>query len=359
MTVFVAHYGVLMIHLSERLNSPSGREKISPFFIFFIVAANVGLLSISFYLRVTYFRATDKAFPYEQVTPKVLRDLGGFPERITVGLNIDQFQKFDVTKDIFELSGTLWFSMGLDAISLKTLQSFRFDRGTILFVSEPNTSISRDQIIVRYLVRVAFNAGLNYQDFPLDDHLVTLMLSNPFLEPEQVLFETSTANLVISPELEPYGWHLSTKSARTGFSSSQLTDQEEGLVFSRPVAEFTLEIERYGIRFLLAILLPIILIFSVMCFSLSTEPGQSISIASGGITAIIAYRFVIEQLSPQSGDLMISDNLFFLILTGALMVFMVSSVDIFMGGLRLFLKKILVVIINSFVLGMSILLLLP
>ena len=349
----------MMSDLSAKLISASGREKISPYFIFFVVIANIALLSISFYLRVSYFRATDKAFPYEQVTPKKLRELGGFPERIVVGLNIDQFQKFDVTKDSFEFSGTLWFSMGLDALSLKTLQSFRFDRGNILFLSEPNTSIDHDKVIVRYLVRVAFNAGLNYQDFPLDDHLVTLMLSNPFLEPEQVLFETSTANLVVSPDLKPYGWSLSTKSARTGYSSSQLSEQEDSLIFSRPVAEFSLEVERYGIRFLLAILLPIILIFSVMCFSLSAESAQSISIASGGITAIIAYRFVIEQISPQSGDLMVSDNLFFLILTGALMVFMMSSVDIFMGGLKLYIKKILVVGINAFVLGMSILLLLP
>lgn len=348
-----------MIDILPSFKDRQKREKLSPYFILFVVAINVCLLSLCFYVRVSYFRATDKAFEYEQVTPKVLKELGGFPERITVGLNIDQFQKFDVTKDNFEFSGTLWFAMGTDALSLKTLQNFRFDRGTILFLSDPNTSINRDRIIVRYLVRVAFNGGLNYQDFPLDDHIVTLILSHPFLEPEQVLFETSTANFVITPDLKPYGWNIGTKSARTGFTSAQLSEQEADLIFSRPIAQFSIEIERYGIRFLLAILLPIILIFCVMCFSLAAEPAQSISISSGGITAIIAYRFVIEQLSPQSGDLMVSDNFFFLVLAGALIVFLIISTDIFLGGLKQYVKKILMVIINSLVLGVSIVLLLP
>ncbi|MCA9507747.1 MAG: hypothetical protein KC505_04915 [Myxococcales bacterium] len=334
-------------------------EKLSPLFLSLVVLITVCLLALSFYLRVSYFYSTDKAFIYEQVTPKVLKQFEGFPDLITVGLNIEQFQVFDVAKDNFEFSGTLWFSMGKGSLSLETLEKFRFDRGTILHRSEPNMSISRNSIIVRYLVRVAFNSGLNFQDFPLDDHLVTLILSNPFLEPEEALFDTSTANFTIDSELQPFGWELNTKSARTGFASVHLSEQQNSFVFSQPVVQFSLEVERYGIRFLLTILLPIILIFCIMCFSLALEPTQSLSIASGGVTAIIAYRFVIEQLSPKSGDLMLSDNFFFLILAGALMLFVLISLDIFLGGLKMYVKKISLVVINLFILGVSITLLLP
>ncbi|MBA3752528.1 hypothetical protein H0X06_07155, partial [Candidatus Dependentiae bacterium] len=84
-----------------------------------------------------------------------------------------------------------------------------------------------------------------------------------------------------------------------------------------------------GIRRLVTILFPLMLIFYISIFTFSINPITNlrsiISLSSASITGLLAFRFVIENLSPKVGYFMISDYLFFLLLGTTCIVFLVNS----------------------------------
>ncbi len=148
-------------------------------------------------------------------------------------------------------------------------------------------------------------------------------------------------------------------SVKSGYEKASLRENSPTKIVMQPVVGFSLDIKRYGPRFTLTILLPILIIYFLMFFALSVDALTSVTITLGGITGILAYRYVIEQLSPLSGDLMMSDYFFFLFLTSAVLIFLLNKVDIFLWGIELGLKKLGITLIHSFTIGTAIYLLLP
>jgi hypothetical protein len=83
----------------------------------------------------------------------------------------------------------------------------------------------------------------------------------------------------------------------------------------------------------------------MFCFSIQ-EANTSISIAAGSVTGILAYRFVIANMSPKVGYFVFSDYLFFLFLTMSTLVFLVNISDIFYHNISLHLKRIILFLIH-------------
>lgn len=344
---------------NEKLWAVWEREKVSPLFQAAFIVISAGIIFLGFYFQLGNFRNHDERIVYEPITPEKLRDLGGLPETINVGLHIDNFQEFSVTKNYFEFSANLWFEFEAGTISLDALNGFKFERGTMLYRSEPDTQLNGTKLMVRYLVKVGFNSGLVFSDFPLDDHRINIVITHPFISPEEVVFETKASNFIFDGNLSPFGWQDINRSVKYGFNEFRLSALEKDKKFIQPIIGFSLDIERYGSRYLVAVLLPIFLIYFLMFFCLSVEASSSVTVALGGITGILAYRYIIEQLSPQSGDLMLADHFFFLILTSAMLIFLLNKWDLFVQRLSMNKKKIGISIIHLFTVAATVYLLVP
>ena len=338
---------------------PKNREKVSPVFQAIFIVVSALIIILGFYFRIAVYTNRDEPIVHQPITPEKFRELGGFPEAINVGLQIDHFQDFNVTKNQFQFSGNLWFEFEAGTISLEALNDFKFERATILYRSEPDTKLNGSQLMVRYLIKVAYNSGLVFSDFPLDDHRINLVLAHPFISPEEVIFETKTSNFVFDGKLLPFGWNAVRFTVKEGFSESRLSKLDAQRSVVQPLVGFVMDVERYGARYLLAILLPIFLLYFLMFFSFSVDAGPSITVTLGGMTGILAYRYVIEQLSPQSGDLMLSDYFFFLILTSAMLIFLLNQLDLFVLQLSVNKKKAGITIVHLYTLTAAIYLLLP
>lgn len=333
------------------------REKVSPYFQMFMISISSIVLVAGFYLRMERFSAADEPVRRETLTPKKLKEFGGSPEYIDVGLHINRFQEFDVPRNRFQFSGSVWFQFEAGALSIETLRDFTFDRGTILYRSEPDTSLDGTKLMVRYIVQVAFNTGLVFSDFPLDDHQINLVLTHPFLSPEEVIFDSKTTDFKYSGNLIPFGWKIVGQSVTSGFSSAVISDQAPDKPVRQPIVGFSLDVERYGTRYVLAILLPILLLHFIIYFCLSVDPNPSVTIALGSLTGMLAYRYVIEQLSPLTGDLMLSDYFFFLFLTSSGIIFLFNNVDLFVLKLSPKIKKLGIILNHLLVIIISLILL--
>ncbi len=92
-----------------------------------------------------------------------------------------------------------------------------------------------------------------------------------------------------------------------------------------PRVIFALDYTPTGLRQLVSIILPLLLIFSLTIFTFSMDPEpyyrSILTLSSGAVTGLIAYKFVIENLSPKVGYFMLGDMLFFLFLTMTFVIF--------------------------------------
>jgi len=287
------------------------------FFIFFFWVT---------YKPISHYNPNESYRPVVALTPSKVIAFGGHPTTVNVGLYIQGFPEFDITRDKFVADLTVWFRFNPRQISLKRISKFSFEKATILQKTQTHAQIEGDILFVRYFMRISFNTKLNFQSFPLDDHRLNISLTHQGLSPSEAIFKTSRTNLTINPEVRISGWKLVDKTARSGYIEDKLDPYAKGSNVYYPMAVFSLDFARTGIRHIITIIIPLILIFFIALLTFTFDPtrGEVIGVSVGSVSAVIAHRFVIERLSPDPGYLMISDQVFLLALVGCSTVLMVN-----------------------------------
>jgi len=328
------------------------RAPVSPYLQIVLIVLSASVICFFLYRRLfDTFVQSDAKPPVEIITPAKVYEFGGFQGIIKVGLYLNQFEKFDMIKNDFVFTGIIWFEFNPDLISLETLQKFSFSSGEILSQSPPDTILVDGKILARYNIRVRFSSTLNYSDFPVDDHRLYITLIHQFVSPSDILFDSGEREFVVVPELS--GWDRINHAVETGYRTSEIDAYDKRKTMYYPVALFSIDYSRYAARYVISILLPLLLIFYLLMFCFSLAAVSSISLSTGGITGILAYKFVIDNLSPQTAGFMLSDYLFFLFLAASFLAFFVNVVDIFTLQIPLFAKRIFIIILHIIVAGIT------
>lgn len=325
-------------------------SQVSPLFQLICIVISVSILAFMINNRLAEFRVREKQPDIVRLTPKRLENLGGFLNIIRVGLFIDKFQTFDVVNNSFVFTGFIWFEFYPGTISLDTIEKFNFEWATILDRSKPTVQLVDDKAIAGYNIRVKFMSLLDYSYFPFDDHRLYLVLANKFVSPREIMFESYQREFIVQPKASTFGWEQINRSIKTGYAEEQLDPHDSRKTMLYPIVIFSIDYARYGTRFLLSIFLPLLLIFYLVMFSFSLVSTAAIALATGGITAILGYRFVIERLSPSAGYFMISDYIFFLLLIISCLIFFINAFEPYLMPLALNKKRGIVIALHLIVL---------
>lgn len=285
--------------------------------IFQVICIALSLIWFTFVInrRLDIFNPRELAPELVHTSPLTYQQFGGFASFVTVGLFIDRFQTFDITNNIFVFSGYVWFKHLAGTVSAQNLEQFYFLQGDILERSAPETQIVDQYVLTTFHVKVKFSSLLSYKDFPFDGHRIRLSLSHNNLSPEEIVFVSAERDLIIKTDELQSGWHRIDHFVDTGYLESTIDSYDNRNTQYHPAVTFSIDYERYGVRFILSIFLPLLLIFYVTLFGFSLDEGSALHNAVGGVTGILGYRFVIDNLSPKVGYFMISDSIFFLILS--------------------------------------------
>ena len=303
------------------------RTKVSFAYQLLFIALDMCCFMLLLIWRSSFFKTREQAPKLHPITPKSFKEFGGFSHIIRTGLFIDAFIDFNMITNEFVFEGSVWFSFAPGVISIDSLEKFSFERGEILQKSEPNMKMIKGELHVQYNIRVKFKSPLNYKDFPLDDHKIFIVLRNQTVSPGEVIYESSRQTFAIKADVSNTGWKLMDRTVQFGYVESKLDpDQKEQLTY--PTIIFELGYARNSIRYALSIILPLALIFYIVLFSISFRLISALAITSAGVTAILAYRFVIENLSPKTGYFMLSDYLFFLLLSATVSVFVINAIEV-------------------------------
>lgn len=327
---------------------------VSPLYQIFFIILSATIIGICLYSNLNTFHMINDQPSIERITPAKFRELGSFPSFITTGLHINKFEIFDVIKNQFLIDGIVWFKYITGSVSLKTLELFSFNRGEIIKKSPPDVQIDGENCVVRYNIKVKFSSNINYRHFPLDNHRIYLCLTHEFIGPKEVQFLASSGIFTIENKAVEAGWQIVDKYVQTGFDQAQFDDSNSVKSQKKmyPVTLFSFDIKRAGMRHLITILLPLLIVFYISFFGLSVSSG-SLKIGIMAVTAIISYRFVIENMSPPSSYFMISDYIFFLYLFAELSVFSLIIVKSYANILETSMTKFFIALIHTIVIGIS------
>lgn len=333
------------------METPVARKKrklyVPPSFQIVSVLITTVVLTLIIFFASHAVKILDVYAPVSVLTPKKLAEFGGMPAEVAVGLYVRDFPKFDMVHGEFIADVVVWFKFDPQLISLDRLSNFTFEKASILKRSEPVVRAVGKDLVARYDMRIQLNVLFDYQGFPFDDHRLNLVLSHYFLSPSEVTFTTRRSQFVINPEITTMGWRHVDWRTSAGYAQEILESRDVRQHLYYPRVAFSIDFERFGVRHIISIIIPLLLIYFISLFTFSLDPLASyasiVALSATAITALIAYRFVIETLSPSVGYFMVSDSIFLLFLVATCVIFMVNILGTRVGG---FFKSIISTILH-------------
>jgi hypothetical protein len=278
------------------------------------------------------------------VTPDKVKEWGSEPVPIKVGLHIVDLPQFDLVSNVFRLDGIIWFEFDFDQISLETISKFTFEKGDIKKISKANTRLIGKKLFAEYKIKLEFTSNLSQQFFPIDDHRIFITLINTHVTPREAIFVESSEGFTLSQSIFTMGWTIMGHGMRTGYAEAVLDKHDKTKVVRYPKAIFYIDFSRSGVRQILLVLLPLFLMFFIGLFSFSFDPkthaSQILGLSSASVSSMIAYRFVIQSMSPKAGYFMLSDHIFTMFLMFAFISFVLGILIIRKGEITPALKII-------------------
>lgn len=318
--------------------TPGSRTIVSPFFLFGCTLLT--LISIAFILH----RLSGLAYHEQPIVLQPATQATGTP--VTVGLYIDNFDKFNVIAEEFILNGLLTFEFEEKKVTPEQLNQITFARAKVLHRSEPAISTEHGRTRVHYQVRVQLFEDLDFAWFPFEDHQLSIMLVDRSMKSDGLLFTTDLKNFTV-PETDVKGWHKFNTHTQTGYLEEHLNAE----VIRYPAAVFSIDYGRYtNIRNIFMILLPMLLLFFIALFSLIIDPRNNftfvLTIPVSAIVGLISFRFVVEAMSPKVGYFMYSDYFFVLFLS---LVFAILIFHTFGYSIGSLVRKVMIVLFDLIV----------
>lgn len=263
------------------------------------------------------------------ITHENYREWGGEPAIIHVGFQLNNVPQFKILDDQFAVVGKIWFLFDPQLVSLATVSEFSFENQTDLEKSAPEVKLINDMVFAEFNIRLTFNTELTHRAFPFDNHRMYLNLINSHISPNEALFASDNSQFVISEQVYIPEWTHKNPCVYTGYTEYILDNDDTQKTILYPKVLFSIDFDRAGLRHVFIMLLPLFLICAVGMIAIGAQKtigGKALDINVAGAASIIAYRFVIESMSPKVSYLMVADYIFIFFLVFACMQLIFSAI---------------------------------
>jgi hypothetical protein len=218
----------------------------------------------------------------------------------------------------------IWFEFDKNEIMLKTINQFSFENSKILQKSEPYITLHNDKTLVQYDVIFETQTDINFYRFPLEDHRLSIVLTNNFISPNEMYFSFGALSFIVSDRIFTSDWNVHELRSISGYTSMAFDKYAPQREMSSPKAIFTIDFQKAGINKILLIFVPLFAAIFLALFSFLMSFNNHSGKATVGLTAITAllgYRFVIQQISPPVGYFTLTDKIFIFFLFFAFLIY--------------------------------------
>ena len=286
-------------------------------FKFFLVSVLLASVLICFYISLSKFNTTDPDPEIELIEFTRAREFAGFTVHIETGLFIRNFSVFDMIENRFVVDMVVWFIFDPTEITMDTIGKFSFENGKIIKMSPPDIKITGDKTFVKYDVLAEFKSDLEYHRFPLEDHRFAIVLVNNFVSPQEAMFDVLATDFVVSPEIFVSNWKIKKLETHFGVDENILNQIDKSKKIAYPKATFVIDFVKAGIRKTFIIFVPIFIVFLLSLFSFFLGVPNIIgrtTLSVSALSALLGYRFVIENMMPKVGYFTTTDHVYIILL---------------------------------------------
>ncbi|MCB9493399.1 MAG: hypothetical protein H6679_03930 [Epsilonproteobacteria bacterium] len=292
-----------------------------------IIALVMLYLLAIFQIPLLRFTTTDTPPELNAINTEVIKKLGPFAVKVDTGMLIKNFPIFDVKNNRFEVDAVVWFEFNADEIMLSTIESFSFDNSKIKRRSPPDIKMIKNRIFVKYDVLFELDTNLQFHKFPFEDHRLSIVLTNNFVTPEEMYYMVDVSGFQLAKGVVPSSWQLTDVNVDSGFLPIQLDEQDKTKKINNPKALFIINFAKAGIKRIMVIFIPIFsaTFLSLLSFLVSaTNYISRFSLAITAVTALLGYRFVIEQMMPKVGYMTTTDTIYLFLLVFSFVSFAIQ-----------------------------------
>lgn len=282
----------------------------------------IGLFAYS----LSYFRSEDPIPEVKVISVKMRKQFRDLSSKVKVGLLIRNFSTLDFINNNFVVDAMIWFEFNRDELMLSTIDQFSFENSKIIHKSKPYVTINGDTMHVKYDIIFDVKTDVNFNRFPLEDHRLSVVLTNNFINPKEMYFDDSSNALsfIVSDKLFTSNWNVHTLHSISGYSSVHFDQHNPRRHMQSPKAVFTIDFAKAGINKILLIFVPLFAAVFIALFtflmSFNSYQGKT-TLGVTSVTALLGYRFVIQQMSPPVGYFTLTDKLFIFFLIFSFLIF--------------------------------------
>jgi hypothetical protein len=307
---------------------------------FMLFALSTTMIMGLLFLKQKQFTALESAPDLLPLTPAAMQAWQGDPSFVKVGISIISFPSFNLSEGSFIMDAILWFEYDPAHVSTETLGKFSFEKGEIMKKSAPDSKKVGNLLLTQYEIRVKFSSNLDNAFFPVDQHTVFLSLLNTFIFPSDIILESDKNIFIISAAMKLDEWRLVDVQVQHGYQELLLDKHDERKSVRHPKIVFSMDFNRIGTKKMFLIFLPLFFIFFIALLSLSFDPkshkSEIFTLSFGSVSSLIAYRFIIQNLSPNVGYFMLSDYIFMLLFIFIFIIFSIAAVIVKMGTINVY-----------------------
>lgn len=324
-------------------------SNVNPFFVVMVVIITAIAMSWTIWKSAHTYQPVESVLSLKKLTPQELQEqcAGVVPPTVKVGLYVDAFRSFDTIKSEFVFEGILSFEFDEKKVPRAVIEKFVFKKGDILERTLLEERLNGQFLHLRYAIQARCISDLNYTFFPLDDHRISFVLADRNASPCEFEFQIQKDDFKIGQDLSLMGWIHKSQDAVAGYIEAPLLIQDSAKSRYYPAIGFVIGYQRSGARLLITIFFPLLALFflTLFAFVFDVEKHGStiLTLTLSAITGLLAFRFVIESMSPHVGYFMISDYVWFIFFTAIFLIFFFNAGSMYMPA---FYKKIFIIFLN-------------
>jgi len=264
-----------------------------------------------------------------QLDPKAINRTS----QVEVGLHINNFQQFSIQNNEFTLDGIVWFKFPIGSEALKTVSDFSFNNSFLLYSGQtvykypPIIKLIGNNVLVSYHIIITFKSNLNYHHFPLGGHIINLELQNKNATPYEFYFVSKKENLTLNDDIFVTDFKPISLQVKTGYKSAELSNQQHGMEISYPTTVFSITFINLGIRDLISLYFPMLVLFfiALFCLLLDVTDASRLSYAATAVPILVLFRMVIDAVSPKIGYSTHIDYIYYLLVFLSMLILLLQT----------------------------------
>jgi hypothetical protein len=304
----------------KQLQPLFNNTQIKLFAAFIVVLYLAGLVL----WQSTYLKITDPTFHLATLDPSLQRN----SSLVTVGLHVSSFPQFSFSKNMFTFDGILWFKFPVGTESLHTIEQFDIQNatmqqsGTMLFKSKPIIKIIGSDVMISYHIQANIKTALDYKNFPLSPHRLNIIINNKSVTPRELYFVSNDNNISVGQDSLVYSWTPYHSTVSTGYVSAHLAPKDSATTIDYPVAVFAIDFDNVGVRDLISLYFPMLVLFliALFCLLIDITDTARLGYVAAAVPILVLFRMVIDGVSPDVGNLTHVDFMYNLFVFLALVI---------------------------------------